>query len=188
MRTQHHLHFPDGVREGHCEQKEQHMQKGLCSAEGELRDGLQAAPGREPRARGGRAWGRHGGDLPGPLSRAAFLRRATRRGMAQGCSLRDQEGVQAGSGLWPRSPLPSLHASALPQGSQPRLFRPLCTFLRDWRFVKIISWWKLKGCRPGLCGGGGSLPTGHPHGLWQGCGGGGRPSCGFTPRNVLGRD
>ena len=50
------------------------------------------------------------------------------------------------------------------------MFRPLCTFLRGWRFVKIISWWKLKGCRPALCGGGGSLPVGHPHGLWWGRG------------------
>lgn len=52
--------------------------------------------------------------------------------------------------------------SAFPQGSWPRLFRPLCTVLRGWRFVKIISWWKLEGCWPALHGGGGGLPTGHP--------------------------
>lgn len=58
---------------------------------------------------------------------------------------------------------PASVPSAFPQGSWPRLFRPLCTFLQAWRFVKIISWWKLEGCWPALCGGGGRPPTGHPY-------------------------
>lgn len=159
------------------------MQKGLCSAEGAAAQGwLQAAPGREPRARGGRAWG-HGGDLPGPLSRAALLPRARGVGMAQGCSLRDQEGVQAGSGLWPRRRSPASSACS-PTRLPAKVVQATVHFFTRLRFVKIISWWKLKGCRPGSVAQ--AACPGHPHGLWQGWRRG-RPSCGFTPWNVLGR-
>lgn len=101
------------------------------------------------------------GNVLEPLSGAAFLRTAAadRPGSeARGKDPEYRQEVASGRD----GPFPASVPSAFPQGSRPRLFRPLCTFLRGWRFVKIISWWKLKGCRPALCGGGGSLPVGHP--------------------------
>lgn len=122
-------------------------------------------------AQAGPCWAAAGtGAGPGPLSHRGghgpHPEGHRGPGRAQGLRKEPEEWQEVASGP---DGLRGLSASTFPHGCWPGLSRPLCTFLRGWRFVKVISWWRLKGCWPAsvVAAAAAACPKGHPHGLWQ---------------------